>query len=63
MYMAGVRPPGDKTGLRSEPLQLQLPGNELADRLADVGRGGGGLTLSYATTWLRDWLVRRGYPP
>ena len=38
---------------------IRVPGNELADWLADLGRGGGGVTLAEAERWMADWL-RRG---
>ena len=39
---------------------VKVPGNELADALADLGRGGGGVDVAWATQWLRRWLAAEG---
>ena len=48
-----------EVSLRHVRSHIRVPGNELADWLADLGRGGGGVTLAEAERWMADWL-RRG---
>ena len=48
-----------EVSLRHIRSHIRVPGNELADWLADLGRGGGGVTLAEAERWMADWL-RRG---
>merc|ERR1712185_86360 len=41
---------------------IKVPGNELADRLADLGKDHGGMSVRKAATWLDEWLRRHSSP-
>ena len=40
---------------------IKVPGNELADWLADQGAAGATMTLERATMWMSEWM-RRQHP-
>jgi ribonuclease HI len=48
--------------LRHVRSHVGVPGNELADMLADAGAKGGDTTLTAAKEWIQGWLARQGRP-
>jgi ribonuclease HI len=46
--------------LRHVRSHMGVPGNELADMLADAGARGGDTTLTAAREWIQGWLARQG---
>ena len=61
IYIRNLQRTGAGIAIRHVRSHIKVPGNELADHVADMARGGG-IALQAARAWLAAWVGRQQGP-